>query len=143
MRYQALAAVFLGLFTLAAIASPPGKDAMPFNLKATTQAFQKNPTGGIQQMVAKDPSDKGLIAAIRARLLQQAERFGDGDYSSITKGGGKPMPGTQYLRGIKHGQLAITYREVPAGAAIDFAGRDAATVDAIHKWLDAQLDDRE
>lgn len=141
MRHHVLVtAVFLSAFTVAALAAPPGKGAgMPFNLKATNQAFQKNPTGGIQQMTAKDPNDKGLIAAIRARLLQEAERFGDGDYSSITKGGGKPMPGTGYLRGIKHGQLAITYREVPAGAAVDYAGRDAATVDAIHKWIDAQI----
>src|SRR4051812_31043810 len=99
MRH-AIAAAFLSLIMFAALAAPPGTQGagMPFNLKATTQAFQKNPTGGIQQMTAKDPNDKGLIAAIRARLLQEAERFGDGDYSSVTKGGGKPMPGTEYLR---------------------------------------------
>ena len=114
---------------------------MPFDVHNSTHVFQKNQYGGIQQVVAKDPKDADLIAAIRGHLEMEAERFGKGDYSDPMKIHGKAMPGVQYLSHIKPGQIAITYRNVPAGAAVDYVGRDAATVEAIHRWFDAQLDD--
>jgi hypothetical protein len=148
MRY--LIAVVLCLYTLAAVAAPTARQQevsqkgaviMPFNVKATTHVFQKNPTGGVQQVLAKDPGDKRLIGAIRMHLEMEAARFSKGDYSDPAKIHGMHMPGLEYLSGVKPGQMAITYRELPAGAAVDYVGNDAATVEAIHKWFDAQLED--
>jgi hypothetical protein len=145
-----IAATFFCLFALTAIAAPTARQqqvtqkgamVMPFDVHNSTHVFQKTTTGGIQQVVAKDPRDKDLIAAIRSHLLMEAERFGKGDYSDPMKIHGMDMPGVKYLSKLKPGQIAITYREVPAGAAVDYLGRDAATVDAIHKWFDAQLSD--
>lgn len=151
MRHQTvMAASFLCLFTLTAIGAPTSRQqevakkgamVMPFNVHNSTHVFQKNSTGGIQQVVAKDPNDKDLIAAIRTHLEMEAERFGRGDYSDPMKIHGMAMPGVRYLSHVKPGQIAITYRNVPGGAAVDYVGRDAATVDAIHKWFDAQLSD--
>lgn len=151
MRRQALiAAAFLCLSALTAIAAPTARQqdvakkgamVMPFDVHNSTHVFQKNTTGGIQQVVAKDPKDKDLVAAIRMHMEMEAERFGKGDYSDPMKIHGMSMPGLQYLSKVKPGEIAITYRNVMGGAAIDYVGRDAATVDAIHKWFDAQLDD--
>ena len=149
MRYV-IAASALGLFTMAAIGAPTARQqevaqkgamVMPFNVHNSTHVFTKNTYGGIQQVVAKDPNDKDLVAAIRTHLEMEAERFGRGDYSDPMKIHGKGMPGVQYLSKVKPGQIAISYREVTGGAAVDYVGRDAATVDAIHKWFDAQLSD--
>lgn len=149
MRYV-IAASVLSLFTLAAIGAPTARQqevahkgamVMPFNVHNSTHVFQKNTYGGIQQVLAKDPNDKDLVAAIRMHLEMEAERFGKGDYSDPMKIHGMSMPGLQYLSKVKPGQIAITYREVTAGAAVDYVSRDAATVDAIHKWFDAQLSD--
>lgn len=126
MRIRSVTAAFLCLFALAAIAAPTP------NAHNSTQVFQKNQAGGLQQVVAKDPNDKDLAAAIRAKLEAEAQRFGDGDYGKV--------PGAKYLKAVKPSQIAIVYRNVPAGAAIDYEGRDAAGVDAIHKWLDAEID---
>ena len=140
MRRQAgMTAIFLCLFALAAIGAP----IMPFNAHSVTHVFQKNEAGGIQQEVAKNPDDKDLVAAIRTHLEAEAQRFGDGQYSDPAKAHGKPMPGVKCLSAIKPGQMAITYRNVAGGAAVDYVGRDAATVDAIHKWLDAEISDLE
>ena len=149
---RSLSWIFLGicLSATAALAAPTprqqevaqkGAMVMPFNVQNSTHVFQKTTTGGLQQVLAKDPKDADLIAAIRQHLEMEADRFGKGDYSDPMKIHGMDMPGVQYLSHIKPGQLAITYRNVPGGAAVDYVGRDAATVDAIHKWFDAQLDD--
>ena len=132
MRHKTVTAAILSLFLLSAVAAP----AAPFNRHDSTQAFQMNQSGGIQQVVAKDPNDKALVAAIRSYLEAEAQRFGNGDYSG-------PFKGVRYLKAVKPGQIAITYRNVPAGAAVDYVGRDAAAVDAIHKWFDAQISDQE
>ena len=122
---------------VATIAAP----IMPFNARSTNHVFQKNQSGGIQQVTAKDPNDKDLVAAIRTHLEMEAARFGKGEYADPAWTHGKAMPGVKYLSAIKPGQMAITYRNVPGGAAVDYVGNDAATVDAIHKWLDAQPSD--
>jgi len=104
----------------------------PLSMKSTSHAFQKNPSGGIQQILAKDRKDKALISDIRNHLLIEAGSFGDGDYGK--------SKAARYLGKVKPAEIAITYRELPAGAAVDYVGRDAAAVDAIHQWFDAELD---
>ena len=151
MRFRHIPIVLLGLALLPAAwaastarqaeVAEKGSMVMPFNIHNSTHVFQKNQYGGIQQVVAKDPNDKDLVAAIRMHLESEAERFGKGDYSDPMKIHGMTMPGVQYLSHVKPGQIAITYRNVPAGAAVDYVGKDAATVSAIHKWFDAQLSD--
>jgi hypothetical protein len=131
-RQAAIATVLLCLLPLAAIGAP----AAPFNGHNSTQVFQKNPSGGIQQVVAKDPNDKPLVAAIRAYLEAEAQRFGTGDYSGRFKG-------VRHLKAVKPGQIRIIYRNVQAGAAIDYVGTDTASVDAIHTWFDAEIPDLE
>ncbi len=132
IRYQMTAAAVLCLIALAAIAAP----AAPFNDHNSTQAFQKNQAGGFQQVTAKDPDDKALVAAIHSYLEAEAQRFGDGDYSGRFKG-------VRNLKAVKPAQIHIVYRNVQAGAAIDYVGADTAAVDAIHKWLDAEIPDLE
>lgn len=141
MRHKIVTAAVLSLFLLAAIAAPTARQqqvapAMPFNAHSTTQVFQENQSGGIQQIVAKDSNDKALVAAIRSYLEAEAQRFGNGDYSGRFKG-------MRRLKAVKPGQIHIIYRNVQAGAAIDYVGVDAAAVDAIHKWLDAEIPDQE
>jgi len=138
---------FLCLVFLSAVAAPPARQqaapATPFNAQNSNQAFQMNPSGGIQQLVAKDPNDKALVAAIRGYLEAEATRFGAGDYAGLVKVGGKDVPAAQYLKKVQPGQMSIIYRNVGSGAAIDYIGKDAATVTAIHDWFDALLSDDE
>jgi hypothetical protein len=138
------AAIFLGLFALASNAAPAARQqaaapTTPFTAQNSTQAFQMSQSGGIQQVVAKDPNDKALIAAIRAYLEAQAARFGGGDYSGTVKIEGQDVPAARYFKSASPGQMAIIYRNVGSGAAIDYVGKDAATVTAIHAWFDALL----
>ena len=118
-----------------------GAMVMPFNVHNSTHVFRKLPDGGIQQVVAKDASDQALVSAIRSHLSMEAERFRQGNYSDPMKIHGMDMPGVQYLSAVKPGRIGIAYRELPDGAEIRYAAKDPTTVDAIHKWFDAQLSD--
>lgn len=118
-----------------------GAMVMPFNVHNSTHVFLKAADGGIQQVVAKDGTDKDLIAAIRMHLGSEAARFQQGNYSDPMKIHGMDMPGVQYLSKVKSGQIGIKYLDLPKGGEIRYTGKDPATVDAIHKWFDAQLSD--
>jgi hypothetical protein len=118
-----------------------GSMVMPFNIHNSTHVFQKTADGGVQQVVAKDAADKDIVDAIRMHLSMEADRFQKGDYSDPMKIHGMDMPGVQYLSAVKPGQIVIVYRELPNGAEIHYTGNDGATVEAIHKWFDAQLSD--
>jgi len=118
-----------------------GAMVMPFNGQNSKHVFQKMSDGGLQQVIAKDASDKELVGAIRGHLSMEADRFKKGDYSDPMKIHGMDMPGVQYLSSIKPGQIVIAYRDLPNGGEIRYTGKDTATVTAIHKWFDAQLSD--
>lgn len=118
-----------------------GAMVMPFNIHNSTHVFLKAADGGTQQVLAKDPSDKDLIAAIRMHLESEADRFKQGNYSDPMKIHGMDMPGVQYLSNVKPEQIGIKYLDLPNGGEILYTGKDVATVDAIHKWFDAQLSD--
>lgn len=135
MRHQAVTVTFLCLFALAAVAAPTAhqQQAAPFNAQNSNQVFQKNTTGGIHQILANDPKDKALVAAIRSYMEAEAARFGTGDY-------GSGIPGQENLTAVKPGHLHVVYRQLLTGAAVDFIGDDGTTIDALHKWLDAEMD---
>lgn len=118
-----------------------GAMVMPFNGQNSKHVFQKMPDGGLQQVIAKDASNKDLVGAIQGHLSMEADRFKKGDYSDPMMIHGMDMPGVQYLSSIKPGQIVIAYRALPNGGEVRYTGKDAATVDAIHKWFDAQLSD--
>ena len=118
-----------------------GAMVMPFNIHNSTHVFLKTADGGIQQVLVKDVSDKDLIAAIRMHLGTEADRFKQGNYSDPMKIHGMDMPGVQYLSNVNPGHIGISYHDLPNGGEIRYSGKDAATVDAIHKWFDAQLSD--
>jgi hypothetical protein len=118
-----------------------GAMAMPFDLHNSTHVFLKTGDGGTQQVLAKDPTDAKLVDQIRMHLGMEAQRFSQGDYTDPMRIHGADMPGLQYLRYLKPGQIQVKYRDLPNGAEISYAGKDAAAIDALHKWFDAQLTD--
>ena len=131
LRLALLTACLL-VFSGAALGAHPAAPVTPFNAQNSNEVFQKNTTGGIHQILANDPKDKALVAAIRSYVEAEATRFDTGDYG---KG-----PGIANLNAIKPGHLHVVYRQLLTGAAVDYIGDDGATIDAVHKWFDAEID---
>ena len=117
-----------------------GAKVMPFNLEQTTHVFQKLDDGGLQKVVAKDPSNKKQITLIQGHLKEESEKFRKGDFSDPAKIHGEDMPGlTELKAGAK--QIDIRYTSLPDGAQIRYTTKDPKLVAALHRWFDAQLSD--
>ncbi len=118
-----------------------GPDVMPFSLKATTHIFTKTAAGGVQRVLTKRAADTQQVKLVREHLHDIQTQFLKGDFSGPTHVHGVEMPGLAELQGAKPGQIAIDYREVPAGAELTYRTSDAKLVAALHRWFDAQLSD--
>lgn len=118
-----------------------GKDVMPFNLAATTHFFKKTAVGGVQQVVTKKPTDSEQVKLARSHLQEIREQFLKGDFSGPSHIHGQEMPGLAALQAAKPGQISIEYKNIKGGGQLTYKTKDAALVDALHKWFDAQLTD--
>jgi predicted restriction endonuclease len=118
-----------------------GTHVMPFDHKQTQHIFNKTETGGVQQVIVKDPGNSKQIELIRQHLTNISGEFSHGDFSDPEKIHGKDMPGLAALRTAKPGQLHVQYKELPDGAEITYSADDKTLVTAIHQWFDAQLAD--
>jgi hypothetical protein len=118
-----------------------GMHVMPFDLEQTQHIFNKTETGGVQQVIVKDPGNSKQIELIRQHLTKISGEFSHGDFSDPEKIHGKGMPGLATLRTAKPGQLHVQYKELADGAEITYSAEEKALVAAIHEWFDAQLAD--
>ncbi|MBI1879145.1 MAG: hypothetical protein HYR94_13145 [Chloroflexi bacterium] len=117
-----------------------GHQVMPFDLSQTTHIFEMTESGGVQQVIAKDPGDKAQISLIQQHLQHEAMRFSAGDFSDPTSLHGGDMPGVKELAGGA-AQLKIEYTALPNGAQMTFTTQDLHLITAIHRWFGAQLSD--
>jgi hypothetical protein len=143
-----LAVTFAVLFATGALALPNrqtevaarGAEVMPFDLEKTQHVFIQQPDGGVQQVIARDPSDTGQIALIRQHLQEEADRFRRGDFADPASIHGSSMPGLADLR-ASAGRIDVAYNELPGGAQIQYTTSDQKLVMALHHWFDAQTSD--
>jgi hypothetical protein len=122
------------------IVSERGASVMPFDLDATTHVFDVTDFGGIQTVVADDPSDAAQIELIRAHLRGETERFRAGDFDDPAAIHGDHMPGLATLE-ANAGAVEVSYRETSDGAQIKYRATDPDLVSALHDWFAAQTSD--
>ena len=111
---------------------------MPFDMSKAIHVFRMTESGGVQQVLARDPGETEQIVLIRQHLRHEAERFQRGDYSDPSKLHGADMPGLAELR-ANFSKVRVSYSELPAGAQITYETKDLGIITAIHRWFGAQL----
>ena len=87
-----------------------GADVMPFNLEATTHVFMKTARGGIQKVVAKDPSNLAQVRLVRAHLREIQLQFEHGNFSGPAHIHGQAMPGLAELQAAPQGAITLAVR---------------------------------
>jgi len=111
---------------------------MPFDMSKTIHVFRMTESGGVEQVLVRDPAETDQIALIRQHLRHEAERFQRGDYSDPARLHGADMPGLKDLEtGAPH--IKVSYSRLAAGARITFKTGDLHLLTAIHRWFGAQL----
>ncbi len=113
-------------------------DVIPFELSKTTHIFKMTESGGIQRVIAKDPSAADQIALIQQHLKHEAERFQQGNYSDPATLHGADMPGLKDLQ-AGASKVKVSYASLPAGGEITFKTSDLHLLTALHRWFGAQL----
>jgi hypothetical protein len=111
---------------------------MPFDISKTLHIFRMTESGGVEQVVARDPGDTEQVSLIRQHLRYEAEMFQRGDYSDPAKLHGADMPGLKELE-AGTSRIKVSYTKLPAGAALTFQTTDIHLLTAIHRWFGAQL----
>ena len=111
---------------------------MPFDMSKTVHIFRMTERGGVQSVVARDPTAKQQIAIIRQHLQKEADGFQRGNYADPAALHGSDMPG---LKELEAGASAIkvAYSPLPLGAEIRFETTDIHLLTAVHRWFGAQL----
>jgi hypothetical protein len=117
-----------------------GRTVMPFDLDRTTHRFAKSDTGGVQSVVADDPTDDEQIGLVRQHLRDEAARFSRGDFTDPARIHGDDMPGLRTLRGSA-GRIEISYEDTVDGGRITYTTPEPVLVSALHAWFDAQVGD--
>lgn len=117
-----------------------GAAVMPFSLDATTHVFDADARGGIQRVVAKDPSDVREVRLIREHLREEARAFRGGDFGDPASIHGEDMRGLRELR-AGYRDISLRYRDLPDGGEISYRTTDPGLVSALRAWFDAQLRD--
>jgi len=117
-----------------------GQGVMPFDLSQTTHVFEMTEYGGIQQVIAKDPSDSEQIALIQQHIQHETMMFSTGNFSDPMSLHGDNMPGVKEIKAGAE-QINIEYTALPDGAQITFSAQDLNIITAIHRWFGAQLSD--
>jgi hypothetical protein len=117
-----------------------GADVMPFDLDATTHVFNPTEYGGIQTVVADDPTNREQIELVRFHLQEEVARFRVGDFGDPETIHGDDMPCIAVLE-ANFAALETSYRERADDAEVTYRSSDPAVVTALHDWFDAQLSD--
>lgn len=117
-----------------------GSQVMPFDLERTTHEFTDQADGGVETVVAEDPSDAQQITLIQQHLREEAEAFAEGDFSDPATIHGNDMPGLDALSegGIR---IDVRYEALVDGARITFSTNEPDLVAALHDWFAAQRGD--
>ncbi len=113
---------------------------MPFDLDATTHIFTDTDSGGVQDVVADDPTDVANVELIRQHLEEEAAKFRAGDFSDPEAIHGAGMPGLTTLK-ERFAEITVELIENDTGATITYRTDDADVVQAIHDWFAAQSSD--
>jgi len=96
-----------------------GQLVMPFDLSKTLHIFEMTESGGIQQVVVRDPADLDQVPMIQQHLRHEAMSFSNGDYSDPTSLHGADMPGVKELA-EGAARIRIEFLPLPNGAQIVF-----------------------
>jgi len=115
-----------------------GAVAMGFDQVKTTHHFRTLEDGGAIEVTVNDAKDAANLAAIRTHLQKVAKDFARGDFSAALETHGELPTGADGMQAAK-AKITYRYEELPGGARVRIATKDAQALTAIHQFLGYQV----
>lgn len=107
----------------------------PFDGGRMARTLQPTATGGIEQVVARDPAQVTQLEQVRAHLLESAALFQQGRYEDPARLHGMVMPGSKELES-GYARVQVDLAELPSGGQLTFTTSDQGLVQALHSWFE-------
>jgi hypothetical protein len=113
-----------------------GKEAMGVDQYTSSHIFESLPDGG-RIVLRRDVADSAGVAAIRSHMRYIAERFAAGDFALPGFVHAQEVPGTRVMT---EGKALIAYvaDTLPRGGEVRIVTGDAASLEAVHAFLEFQ-----
>lgn len=112
---------------------------LPYAVDRASEGFAKTANGGIMQIVAKSADDAEQIKLMQQYLQQTAMEYGKGDFSSTERFHGTDIPGLAQMKADKANKIKYEYKALTDGGQIVFSTEDLQLLEALHAWLDFQI----
>lgn len=119
-----------------------GDEAMGFDHAKTTHHFLLRADGGIIRVAANDATDDASRSSIRGHLSHIAKAFSEGDFDIPMFVHDQIPPGVPVMKSKKD-KISYAYHELPAGAEVAITSSDPQAIEAIHKFLQFQIQDHQ
>lgn len=117
-----------------------GDEAMGFPHDKTTHHFRLLPDGGAIEVTVNDSKDTQDVQAIRSHLAHIVTMFSNGDFSLPMFIHSQVPPGVTEMK-EKRGAISYTLEELPDGGRVRIKTVDHDALNAIHDFLDFQIED--
>jgi hypothetical protein len=115
-----------------------GAEVMGFDQEATNHHFILAADGGAIEVTAKSASDTASLNAIRTHLKEIAGQFAAGDFEKPLMTHAETPDGVAGMTARKNA-IAYEFESLPAGGRVRIRTKDAAALDAVHKFLQYQI----
>lgn len=117
-----------------------GDHAMGFSHEKSAHHFRLLSDGGAIEVVANEPTDSATRDEIRVHLSHIAQMFTAGDFQVPMFIHDKVPPGVPVMES-RRAAIAYTFEPLPTGGRVRIATADKDALEAIHQFLEFQIDD--
>ena len=117
-----------------------GDHAMGFSHETTTHHFRLYESGGAIEVTAKNPNDSKSRDQIRMHLTHINKMFSAGDFDVPMFIHDTNPPGAATMSRLRD-QIEYQLKETPQGATIRISSKNREAVEAIHQFLQFQIND--
>ena len=115
---------------------------MGFSQEKTTHTFRLLSDGGAIEVRANDAADADSVTHIRAHLREIARSFASGDFSRPMYIHDRLPDGADVMK-ARRAMIDYRYEELEHGGRVRITTKDAAALDAVHRFLRFQIDEHQ
>ncbi len=122
--------------------TPRAFGIMGFDQQTATHRVVLTRSGGVMRVTANDAGDAETAADISRHLRILASEFRRGDFNGPEAVHGQTPPGVDNMRRLRD-KIIYTAHPIAGGAELIISSQDQRAIDAIHRFLQFQMQEHD